>query len=223
MSAGGLAGEAEARLAALSADDVVLVYGGTFDPPHRGHLELPEAARAALCAALVAYVPAGRSPFKQGRVQSPPEVRLKLVEAAVAGRASAVVLPWEVAAGDGEATYTIDTVERLARWTRARLRLLIGADQAASFARWKSAERLAALAEPCVLARSVEGGGGLAWLDALPSAERAVWAPRVVAAPVVDVSATEVRERVARGASIEGMCPPGVVALIESLGLYRDA
>ncbi|MEM7682177.1 MAG: nicotinate (nicotinamide) nucleotide adenylyltransferase [Planctomycetota bacterium] len=215
--------DAEAVLASLGASDIVLVFGGTFDPPHHGHLDLPEAARQALGAAYVAYLPAGRSPFKQGIEQSPPGVRLRLLRTALEGRPNALVLPWEVDAGDGAPTYTIDSIERLAKLTRARLRLLIGVDQAASFARWRSSDRLMALAEPAVMARSSAEVATRAWLRGLPEAQRAAWAPRLVQTPELHVSSTEIRRRVAMGQSIDGLCPPGVARRIEELGLYRPS
>lgn len=215
----------------------VILFGGSFDPPHRGHVELPERVRAEVEQrtgepAWLIYVPAGRSPFKAGSAPAPARDRLEMVAAAIGGSRRAAVADVEIARAEHEkegVSYTVDTV----RWARerlpagARLRLLIGADQAAEFHRWKQAREIVSLAEPLVMLRGpVETADALiermrasgAWSEE----ELAAWRGRVVDVGTMDVSATAVREAAARGEweRVEAMTGPGVARIIRERGVY---
>ena len=196
----------------------LLVFGGSFDPPHRAHVELPEHVRAAIAANAVLYIPTARSPFKHGREGTAAERRMRMTELAVAGRPRSFVLPIEaMAPGDGP-TYTVDTLDRLVAMSPPDIeyRLLIGADQLASFDRWREAARIVELADPVVMRRPGED------IDAaLAHAESTLgWTPRVVDAPLIDVSSTEVRRRVADGEPLGDLVAPAVADYIAEHGLY---
>src|SRR5690606_33875394 len=116
---------------------------------------------------------------------------------------------------DGRPSYTVDTLAALRDRLRsggrpgATLRLLIGTDQVRVFDQWKEPEQVAALAEPLVMVRPPETRASL--LAALPDdTARARWAGRLIEVPRMDVSSTDVRQRVARGEPIEGLVPPAV-------------
>lgn len=99
------------------------------------------------------------------------------------------------------------------------MRLLIGTDQMVIFDSWKEAGLVQRLAEPVVMLRPPETVDSA--LGRVPAAERPAWRRRLLAVAAPDLSSTEIRRRVARGASIAGMVPPAVEAYIGEHGLYR--
>jgi nicotinate-nucleotide adenylyltransferase len=171
------------------------ILGGTFDPPHNGHVALAEAARKQLpIDALEIWVQ--EQPGHRG-VFADPQTRLKLAEAAFP--AFGVRLE--------QHPFTADAV----RGGEEAL-FVVGADQAADFERWKDPEEVLKWVK---LAVGTRGG------YEMPDLSR--WGGRVVpfelASP--EVSSSEVRQRVAAGATIADLVPPAVARLIEQLGLYR--
>lgn len=155
----------------------VLIFGGSFDPPHRGHLELPRQAMQAVGADLIAYIPAASQPLKQGNAVTPAEHRVAMLRLALRDadpdRAATVVLLDEIeraAEQPDRPSYMVDTLEALrAKLSVAgdagpTLRLLIGEDNLRVFDRWRQPERIIELAEPLVLLRH---GNGNARADSL--------------------------------------------------------
>jgi nicotinate-nucleotide adenylyltransferase len=187
------------------------VYGGTFDPPHVGHLLLAADACDALELDRLIFVPAGAQPFK---VETPPVAsgrdRLEMVRIAASDDAHYAVDDAEI--NRKGLSYTVDTLEQLAgRYRGAELFLLLGQDALAGFAGWRDPERIRALATLAVMARS---GGD----ESRPSSVEGVVS---VSTRRVDVSSTEIRERLRVGKSIKGFVPEGVERFIEARGLYR--
>jgi len=213
----------------MSASDVVpatcrslVIFGGTFDPPHAAHLQLPRQVMAEVAADLVAYIPAALPPLKPDRVMTPPNHRLAMLRLALQDVEHAVILTDEIErARDDEPSYTVDTLEALRRrlGERVRMRLLIGADQLRLFEKWKSPGRIEQLAEPVVMVRPPWTQTTL--LATLPdAAARRRWAGRFVDVETIDVSSTEIRRRVAHGESITGMVSVEVEGYIRRHGLY---
>jgi nicotinate-nucleotide adenylyltransferase len=188
------------------------VFGGTFDPPHVGHLLLASDAREALQLDRLIFVPAATQPFK---VHTPPVAsapdRLEMVRLAVADDANYVVDDTEI--GRKGLSFTVDTLEYLSKKNPgAELFLLLGEDTLTGIDGWRSPERIRELATLAVMRRS--------------GSERspvAVMTDRVrnVSTRRVDVSSTEVRERLRAGKSIKGFVPESVERFIEARGLYR--
>ncbi|MEX0887243.1 MAG: nicotinate (nicotinamide) nucleotide adenylyltransferase [Phycisphaeraceae bacterium] len=200
----------------------LIIFGGSFDPPHVGHVVLPGQVRAALGAGAVAYVPAAPPPHKLERELTPAHHRLAMLRLALADEPGAVILTDELdRAGDGRPSYTVETLERLRQRVgdEAVLRLLLGADQVKGFGKWREPGRIVELAEPVVMLRPPETAASL--LATLPADERAAWRARFVEVAAMDVSSSEVRRRVAAGESIEAMVPPAVAGYIREHGLYR--
>jgi nicotinate-nucleotide adenylyltransferase len=213
----------------------VWLLGGTFDPPHEGHVGLALAARDLIePGAWLVFVPAARSPFKSGTAQTEAVHRVEMVRRAIAGRESCAVWTDEVdrAAGEGGApSYTIDTVRRArALAPGAALSLLIGSDQAASFHRWKDAREILELARVRVLAR-----GDFSQWRALERALRdaSFWSEAELDAwrdafidglPLHEASATRIREIIGR-VGVESVpdawISPCVAEYIRAHGLYR--
>jgi len=192
----------------------LLIYGGSFDPPHRAHVVLPQRVAQAIGADVVVYIPAGRAPHKLERQQTAAEHRVAMLGLALAGEGSAVVWDDEVrrVARDGKPSYTVQTLERLHELIHpdARLRLLIGTDQVAIFESWFDWERVLELAEPAVMVRRPETHA------ALPE----IWRDRVVEVDAMEVSSTAVRQAVAAGEPIEAMVGVEVARYIAEKGLY---
>lgn len=219
----------------------LVVFGGTFDPPHMGHMKLPNAARAALGFEWVLFMPAARSPHKSSGPLASDEDRVAMLAAGLdelrtgsgdTVRESVSTLEIERArtsSGSG-GSYTIDTLRALAEaLPGVTMRLLIGADQAAAFARWREPREIIRLAEPVVMLRSpVETTQGLmesmrtsgGWSDD----ELAAWRGRVVHVPLIQADATSIRAALARGgasgASLAGVLAESTRRLIVERALY---
>ena len=185
------------------------VYGGSFDPPHVGHLLAAGDALELLALDRVVWVPTAVQPLKAGAPAAPAPARLEMVDAAVGGDARFEVSSIEI--DRGGLSYTVDTLAALAAAEPAAERvLLIGTDSLATYARWRDPDRIMELAQVAVLQRATDAAPA-----PLPAGMRAVTTRRV------DVSSTEVRERVRAGKPIRGFVPDGVARIIERAGLYR--
>jgi nicotinate-nucleotide adenylyltransferase len=188
------------------------VFGGTFDPPHVGHLLLAADASEALRLDLLIFVPAGAQPFK---VDTPPLAagpdRLEMIRLAVSGDPKYAVDDAEI--NREGLSYTVDTLEHLAeRYAGAELFFLVGQDALAGFRQWRKPERILELATLGLMMRS-GAGDLLEWRKA----ERLV----SLSTRRVDVSSTEIRQRLREKKSIRGFVPESVERFIEARGLYR--
>jgi len=201
----------------------VLIVGGTFDPPHRAHRELPVLVARAVDATRVVYVPAARNPLKTDGPIASDAHRLAMLGLVAAAVPNAEVSTVEI--DRGGPSYFVDTLATLGAMfgPATRMRFLIGADQAIEFARWKECRRILDLATPAVVLRppwTVE-----ALRDALreywDEAEVERWATWVVETPVIDVSATGVRERLRSGASARDLLDADIAEYIRRQGLYE--
>lgn len=187
------------------------VFGGTFDPPHVGHLVAAVRAAEQLDLDLVAFVVANIPWQKAGlRRVSDAQDRLDMVSAAIDGEAGLAVCDVEIRRG-GE-SYTVDTLEALsAAAPHDEHVLIVGADAANALDTWRYPERLAVLCRIAVLDRP---GVTLRLPDGFV-AER-------VAIPQIDVDSSDLRRRVADGRSIRYLVPDAAVSIIEGRRLYRD-
>ena len=186
------------------------ILGGTFDPPHVGHLLAASDAVEALRLDRLLFVPAGVQPFKAGAIVASGAQRLRMLELMTGTDPRFAVDPIEIERGG--VSYTVDTLSMMAaREPAARRILLIGADLAAQIGSWREPARIAALAEIVVLARGADG-----------AAEAALPVPVTrLATRRVDVSSTEIRGRVGAGLPIRGFVSDAVADYIASAGLYR--
>ncbi len=185
------------------------LFGGSFDPIHAGHVAVVDLLLARGLADIVHVVPARRSPLKATRCAAGPLVRLRLVELALSDRPQVVVDDREVRRT--RPSYTVRTLAELAaEHAGDDWRLVMGADQAVAFARWRQPERLLELAEPVILAR------GPVQLAA-PLAGRAL----VVADFDHPASASLIRGELAAGRLPgQDLLPAAVAAHIAAEGLY---
>ena len=187
------------------------LFGGTFDPPHLGHLALAEWARDALDLDRVIFMPAGAPPHKRRRDLSPAEARVRMTRLAVFGQPAFRVSTLEVRRRGP--SFTVDTLRALkTRHPRARLYLLIGADSLDDFANWHEPREILKLATLAVAARPGAAG------------KRPRLASRHVVHldnPVLDLSSRAIRARVAAGRSIRYLVPDRVARYIAQRRLYR--
>jgi len=180
------------------------LYGGTFDPIHHGHLIMAREAVEQLGLDRVVFVPAAQSPFKPTQIAAPAEIRIEMVRTAIAGEQIFELDDSEIRRGG--VSYTIDTVEAAAaRWPGAELWWLIGEDHLPKLPAWHRYEDLVKLVRFAVFARAGNGSNSHGF-------------PRVTRQ--VDISATEIRTRIARGDSIRYLVPETVRTLIEKHRLY---
>ena len=175
------------------------LLGGTFDPPQVGHVALARAAREELPIDRLVVLVAGAPGHRE--VVADPETRLRLARAAFDGLADQIVLDSN--------PFTVDAV-RGGRFGDAIF--VVGADEGAAFPTWKDPDEILRWVRLAVGTRS-----GYPPPDLERYGDR-VLSFRLTSSPV---SSSEVRERLARGESIDGLVPPAVAAALDETGLYR--
>ena len=187
------------------------IFGGTFDPPHLGHLVVAGDVWETLGLDRLFFVPARLPPHRTGEMLTDPSIRLEMVREAVRGDP-------RFAASDVEVTregpsFTVDTLRHFRdRHAEARLFVILGVDQFARIATWHEADRVVRLARMVVFAR---GGERPSEVDPGMDADY-----RFVAVTRIDISSSEVRNRVGAGRSIRHLVPGGVGRIIGREGLY---
>jgi nicotinate-nucleotide adenylyltransferase len=195
------------------------LFGGTFDPVHFGHLLLAEQCREQCGLDAVWFLPSGSPPHKRRDI-TPGKQRLEMLQLATAGHEAFSVSDRELKR-EGT-TYTVDTLTELhAEQPDAELFFLIGADSLHDLPTWREPQRILELATIVAVNR---GDRPLPSLDGVreklgePAAGRIQFATM----PGCDISATDIRERVAAGRSIRYMTPRAVEVYIQQHGLYRS-
>lgn len=194
-----------------------LCFGGSFNPIHYGHLRCAQAISDKMGFCSVMLIPNAVSPFKTDHFANLTGThRCQMCRLAVENEQIFEVS--DIEQHRPGPSYTIDTVLELKHQGWDQVHWLIGADQLNSLPRWHRAEELIEIAEFVVMRRP---GFEFEW-TALPPAFQKLQ-NNVVEAPLVDISATQIRARVAAGESIDGLTPPAVVDYIRRHGLYRNA
>lgn len=187
------------------------ILGGTFDPPHNGHLLLALDAMDQLSLDRVVLIPAARQPLKAAVEMTAPAHRLAMTRL-LAGRDPRLTVDGVEVEREG-LSFTIDTMRGYrAEDPDAEFFLLMGEDTAETLPQWREPAALAELVQVVIAGRGVTG-----WDAVLPAGFRAQrLAPRRV-----DLSATEVRDRARSGRSIRGFVPDSVADYIAVHQLYR--
>jgi nicotinate-nucleotide adenylyltransferase len=170
------------------------IFGGTFDPPHVGHLLVALDALDLLALDRVVFVPAATQPLKESQPSEASSAhRLAMTELMIGDEPSLVVDPIEVVRGG--LSFTVDTLRTMADRSPDDERvLLVGSDVASTLAQWREPEEIKRLANVTVIPRGRR----------------------------IDVSSTEIRARVREGRSIRGFVTDSVRVYIETHGLYRQ-
>ena len=211
------------------------LFGGTFDPPHVGHLLAAVDAYETLALDRLIFVPAAQQPFKVGQVVASPEHRLAMTRLLAAGDPRFDVDPVEI--DRAGLSFTVDTLTTYAeRYPDAERFLLVGTDVLESFANWRRPEDVLRLARLVIVQRSRLGwpegsdlpaGGECSpapehrWVSIGGLGAKGVQQPEVITTRRVDVSSTEVRARVRDGKSIRGFVLDAVADYVTTSGLYR--
>lgn len=192
------------------------VLGGTFDPPHIGHLALAQAAIERLELDEVMLLPANRNPLKERRNVSSPADRLEMVKRLIADQPKMAVSDMEITRGG--ASYTVDTLDELHMIQSADYWLLMGSDALKTLPEWRSAQRLLRLCRLGVAIRP--GTSEMDVTSRLP--EEVKKKIDLIEMPPMNVSSTDVRDRVSRGLGTAGWVPTPVMRHIQERQLYRD-
>ena len=198
------------------------ILGGTFNPPHLGHLAVATRALEQLGLERVLLMPSHTPPHKLSPHDPGPEHRLRMCELAVAGNAGLEAGALEI--DRGGPSYTVDTLKALhaacspsSKRPTLRITLILGSDMARTLPTWRRAGELVELADIAVAERPGDGRERvLAVLESLGA--RAAF----LEMPPIDISSSIVRERVARGESVQELVGPAVAAYIGEHQLYRQ-
>ncbi len=187
------------------------LLGGTFDPPHNGHVRVAQDVRQGLGLDCVLLIPVRVPPHKQTARVTPAALRLEMVRAAVADAPGLDVSEIELER-EGP-SYTVDTLRRLGdERPDTDLTCIVGADQLAEMAGWKEPEEISALARLAVMNR-----GDLAPVE--PDWDITLEWTAVSVTPL-DLSSTEIRRMVGEGRPVGHLVPAEVLRIIEREKLY---
>jgi nicotinate-nucleotide adenylyltransferase len=214
------------------------ILGGTFNPPHLGHLALARYALGELGLDRVLLMPACLSPFKRSEEDPGPEHRLRMCRLAIEddrarhpGAAADELAACSLEIQRGGVSYTVDTLRAIhAAHPDAQLTLIVGADVARTLPTWREPRELLALADFAVALRTGaehddRSGAPTGLGDDLRPAgllpDRSLGEhPRLLDMPAIDVSSSQVRDRVRHGAPVEDLVGPAVASYIAEHDLY---
>lgn len=191
------------------------ILGGSFDPIHFGHLAIAEEARLALGLAQVCILPAAHQPLKGGAHAAAALDRLRMVELACADNPAFV--PSAIEIERQGPSYTIDTLRILKASHAAKLYFILGADSLMDLPRWRAIEQILEIAFIVAVRRPTTHIDLGRLLHTLPSLEARL---TLLDGPQLDISSSEIRQRVAQGRPIRYLCPDAVIAYIAARKLY---
>ncbi len=196
--------------------DLTLCFGGSFNPIHIGHLICAQAAAEAGGFNRVLLIPAGQSPLKTRQTDlAAPEHRLAMLQLAIQGSALFQIDHLELRRSGP--SYTIETARELRRRGLPKVAWLIGADQVADLPKWHEPEALLNEVDFVLMARP-----GFSFdFTKLPPQYRGL-EKKVVTVPQIDISSTDIRNRIRAGKPITYLTPPSVVDYIQKNRLYID-
>ncbi len=193
----------------LTAETSIALFGGTFDPPHWGHLIIAEEIRDRLQLDYVVFIPAAIPPHKLGRHISAPEHRIEMLQIAVEEypgfEVSAVELQRE------GVSYTVDTI-RYFLDTVSEVTLVIGADNARELHSWREYPEILDRARVVMVPRP---GFDISGID-----ESIISEIELIDAPLIEISSTDIRKRAASGRSYRLLVPNAVGRYIAENSLY---
>ncbi len=199
-------------------------FGGSFDPPHLGHLRVGHAAAEALSLDLVLFAPTGRQPLKANGAFASFNDRLAMVSLLCEAQSPSVPPRFEASSLDApnpdhSPNYTVDTLSKLRAGCSEgdRLFVIVGADAFLEVPRWKSPDKLFQLAEWIVVSRPRVSTSRLQNLELTPSQRSRVHLLEGVHEPA---SATYIRELLSAGSDCSGLLPSSILNYIRAHHLY---
>ena len=196
------------------------IMGGTFDPPHMGHLAMAEYVWEKLELEAVWFVPTGKIPHKDSSQTAQPEDRLAMVRLAVRDNPRFAVDPIE--AESGRYSYTFETLEKLMeRHPDCAFTFIAGADSLDYMERWREPARIF---QACTVAAVNRVGYSMGRIERKKHELEARFGARIriVPMPLIAVSSTEIRERFRRGLSVRYLVRDEVLAYMEEKRIYRN-
>jgi nicotinate-nucleotide adenylyltransferase len=195
------------------------ILGGTFNPPHMGHLVMAQEALDQLGLDRVVFMPVAAPPHKEAREDPGTEARVELCRLAVADDERFAVSELEVRRGG--ASYTVDTLRELHELEPEHdLTFIVGGDMAQSLPAWREPEAILALARLAVAEREGVRREDIARrLEPLHGGDRVTFFDM----PRIDISSSAIRRRVAEGRPIRYLVPDAVAEAIAARDLYRTA
>ena len=205
------------------------IFGGSFDPVHYGHLILAEQCREQAGLDRVIFVPATVSPLKTDGPAASDKHRLQMLSLAIAGHTDFEISTCEI--DRGGKSYTVDTLNEFKTlYENDELYFLMGQDSVATFCKWKSPAEILQLASPLVVRRprAVNDGEGIAAdLEGLKEfMDTEAWqkaTDQTIQSRLIDISSTDIRNRVGEGQSIKYLVPRAVEKYIETNKLYQNS
>lgn len=194
------------------------IIGGTFDPVHLGHLAVAEEACRQVGLAEMIFLPAGHPYFKAAALISPAEHRIKMLELAIADKPQYKISLLEIQRPGP--SYAVETVAKMKSQRRPedQIFFIMGWDSLQTLPRWEQPARLISL---CQIIAAPRPGYSKPEIDLIEKdlpgiSQRTI----VMEKPLVNISATEIRERVRRGLPVDTMVPSPVAKYIKEKGLY---
>lgn len=194
------------------------LMGGTFNPPHMGHLLLAEWAKEEASLDEIVFIPAGNPYMKEGKQIASGEDRLEMVRLAILGQTDFVVSDIEISRTGY--TYTCDTLEQLCReHPENQYYFIMGADCLFAIENWYAPERIFA---SCIVIAAARGNSPMEELEQkrLHLTERFGAKIMLLHFPDMELSSTEIRERIRNGKSIRYMVPDNVMQYIQQKKIY---
>ena len=192
------------------------IFGGTFDPIHKGHLAIAQAAKDQLELDEVIFIPAGRNPLKRHRSEVSARNRLEMVRLATADTPGFSVSDLEISRGG--ASFTIDTLNELMTVCPGEYYVIMGADALRSFPMWKSYERIIKFAQLAAAARPGQDTDIVQATLPPEVVDRLTW----LQLPQSEISASNIRDELARGRATSLWVPQKVLQYIERHKLYTS-
>ena len=199
----------------------ILLFGGTFDPVHYGHIKVAQSALDQIGASGLVFIPAKRSPLKQFAPVAGNEARLAMLEFAISENDKFSISDCELKRA--EPSYTLDTVKffREKYGEDTELYWLIGADMAADLVNWYRIDSLLHECNLCVMTRPGYENYDLSSLECiLDSVSFRRFGGHMISVPAVDVSSSQIRLNLAQNRDISEMVPRKVLDYIRKNRLY---
>ena len=193
------------------------LFGGTFDPPHLGHLILAEESRSQLNLDKVLWIVSGQSPLKLDRDLSPVEARIEMVQAAIADNPHFVLSRVDIDRPPPH--YTVDTLKILAKeFPRDEFYFIMGEDSLRDLPRWREPHEIIKQTMLAVLKRP-GNHFDMADLESKVAgvSSRVVWVP----APQLEIASSDIQKRIKEGKSVRYMVTREVMRVIEEKKLYQ--
>jgi len=187
------------------------ILGGTFDPPHLGHLVLADQCARSLALDRVLFIPAWQPPHKLDRNNTPFNIRMEMVDAAIGG--NSLFERFDIEGQRGGISYTVDTISQLkASRPGHQFHLLMGQDSLADMPNWKDPKRIIDMVRLGVYRRRGHYAQTPDWLEGRVD---------IVDGPQIDVSSTELRKYLSSRTEMRYLILEAVMEIIKREGLYQ--